>query len=186
MRYFISILSAIGFIILSPCTYAQVTANPVLLSPEDSIILGAINQILSIFDLALDTKNFDALIDVYAADAVIDGGGNSSLVGLPAIQNFYRNTFQNASLKTEHTSTTVVGFNFTATTAASTNYADAIYFGPAVLERGGFFFPNQSVIFREKFQNLYVKGSDGAFRISRQTGPQIMSIEGNLDLLPPM
>ncbi|KAI4088147.1 MAG: hypothetical protein L6R37_008234 [Teloschistes peruensis] len=171
--------------VFSPHTYAQVTGNPVLLTPEDSVTLGAMNQILSLFSLALDTKMFEALVDVYAPDAVIDAGNNNTLTGLPAITDFYNRTFSNASLQTQHTSTTVIGYNFTSTTAASTSYADALYFGPPVLERlPGFFFPNQSLIIREKFINQYKKGSDGAFKISRQTGPIVLSIEGDLGLLP--
>ncbi|KAL9585452.1 MAG: hypothetical protein Q9212_001525 [Teloschistes hypoglaucus] len=187
MQYLKSLVfSIIGFaLFFSPSSYAQVTGNPVLLTPEDSITLGAINQILSLFSLALDTKQFGALVDVYAPDAVIDAGNNNTLTGLPAITDFYNRTFSNASLQTEHTSTTVIGYNFTSTTAASTSYADAIYFGPPILERFGVFFPNQSLVIREKFINQYKKGSDGAFKISRQTGPIVLSIEGDLGLLAP-
>lgn len=128
MQFFKSFtFCVVGFVaFISPFTHAQVTGNLVLLSAEDSITLGVINQILS--------------------------------------------------LQTEHTSTTVIGYNFTSTTAASTSHADAIYFGPPVLERlPGFFFPNQSLIIREKFINQYVKGSDGMFKLSRQRNSRRLS-----------
>lgn len=134
---------------------------------SDSDTLASINQLLSLFSIALDTKNFPALRDVFAPNAQLTGGGDP-IKGLPAIEDFYRNTFQNASLNTQHTSDTVFGYNFSATTASSTSYANAIYFGPAVLERGGLFFPNSSVIFREKFESEYVRVQDGSWRISKQ------------------
>ena len=147
-------------------------ATSILLSPRDAITVAAIDQLNSLFSFSLDEKNFDALADVYTANAVIDGGGPTPLVGLPAIQAFYRKTFSNSSLVTEHTVTTVYAYNFTATTARSKSYADAFYFGKPAQERGGFLFRNQSVVFRERFDNQYVKEQSGAWKISRQTGPQ--------------
>ena len=147
-------------------------ATSIRLSPRDAVTLGAINQLNSLFSFSLDEKNFDALADVYTTDAVLDGGGgNASLVGLPAIQAFYRDTFQNSSLLTEHTITTVYAYNFTPTTAKAKNYADALYFGNPAQLRNGFLFRNQSVVFRERFDREYAKEKNGAWKISRQTGP---------------
>ena len=146
--------------------------SSILLSPRDAVTLAAINQLNSLFSFSLDEKNFDALADVYTTDVVIDGGGGDPLIGLAAIQQFYRDTFSNASLVTEHTVTTVYAYNFTNTTAKSKNYADAFYFGKPEQERGGFLFRNNSVVFRERFDNEYRKESNGAWKISRQTGPQ--------------
>ncbi|KAL8716737.1 MAG: hypothetical protein Q9181_008394, partial [Wetmoreana brouardii] len=156
---------------------APLNPSSASVSATDAVTLASITQLLSLFGLLLDTKNFDALGSVYADDAVFtQGSGNSSLTltGLPAIKDFYRTTFQNASLKTQHTSDTVYGFNFGNTTASSVSYADAVYFGPAVLERGGLLFSNSSVIFREKFENDYVREKGGAWKISRQGGPIIL------------
>ncbi|CAF9933681.1 MAG: hypothetical protein HETSPECPRED_008742 [Heterodermia speciosa] len=147
-------------------------ASCILLSPRDAITVAAIDQLGSLFSFSLDEKNFAALADVYTANAIIDGGGPNPLRGLPAIQAFYRQTFSNSSLVTEHTVTTVYAYNFTATTAKSKNYADAFYFGKPAQERGGFLFRNQSVVFRERFDNEYVKEKNGAWKISRQTGPK--------------
>ena len=35
-------------------------------------------------------------------------------------------------------------------------------------------FANQSVVFREMFTNQYVKGADGSWKISLQTGPEVL------------
>ena len=134
---------------------------------SDADTLASINQLLSLFSIALDVKNFPALRDVFAPDAQLAGGG-TPIEGLPAIEDFYRNTFQNASLNTQHTSDTVFGYNFSDTTASSTSYANAIYFGPAVLERGGELFSNTSVMFREKLENEYVRVQDGSWKVSKQ------------------
>ncbi|KAL8726823.1 MAG: hypothetical protein Q9166_006439 [cf. Caloplaca sp. 2 TL-2023] len=146
-------------------------------APRDTITLASITQLLSLFSLSLDTKNFDALNNVFSNDATIVGTGAPHLTGLPAIKDFYRSTFQNTTLITQHTSTIVYGYNFSETTASSISYADAVYFGPAVLDRGvGRLFSNSSVVFREKFENDYVKeeSGGGAWKISRQDGPTIL------------
>ena len=167
MQYFSSVVLSIIF-----CISFLPWASCIFLSPRDAVTVAAIDQLNSLFSFSLDEKNFDALADVYTANAVIDGGGGSPLIGLPAIQAFYRDTFSNSSLVTEHTVTTVYAYNFTRTTAKSKNYADAFYFGKPAQERGGFLFRNSSVVFRERFDNEYVKEKNGAWKISRQTGPQ--------------
>ena len=137
--------------------------------------LAAITPLLSRFSILLDTKNFTALAEVFADDAVLGGeGAPQAITGLPAIQTFYRKQFGNSTVKTQHTSDTVYGHDFAENSAASTSYANALYFGPAVLERGGQHFPNQSVIFRERFDNLYAKDADGLWKIKLQTGPQVL------------
>lgn len=175
------------------------------LSPENAVVVGVATQIQSLFSQTLDNKDFGTLGELFTDDAVLDGGGpGSSIVGLPAIEDFYTQTFQNASLKTQHTSDTVYVFNFTTTTASSTSYANALYFGPAVLERGGMLFPNQSVIYRESFETQYRKDASGDWKIYRQTGPVILvcdaspraeqtltklfgkAIEGEISILPPL
>ncbi|KAL8976903.1 MAG: hypothetical protein Q9177_006746, partial [Variospora cf. flavescens] len=142
------------------------TSDP--LSSSDVITLASITRLLSLFSISLDIKDFAALRDVFATDAVLIGGGAEPIMGIDAIEQFYTTTFQNESLKTEHTSDTVFGYNLRETTASSISYASAVYFGPAVLERGGFFFSNSSVVFRERFNNEYVKNAQGALRISSQ------------------
>ncbi|KAL8790023.1 MAG: hypothetical protein Q9195_006572 [Heterodermia aff. obscurata] len=181
MHSFTSLL----FSLLILCTTLLPFTTSILLSPRDAITVAAIDQLNSLFSFSLDEKNFTALADVYTANAIIDGGGPNPLRGLPAIQAFYRNTFSNSSLVTEHTVTTVYAYAFTAITAKSKSYADAFYFGKPAQERGGFLFRNQSVVFRERFDNEYVKERSGAWKISKQTGPQPISLEGDVSILPP-
>ncbi|KAL9594512.1 MAG: hypothetical protein Q9219_006994 [cf. Caloplaca sp. 3 TL-2023] len=189
MRLFKSFIASLALLGGSfPTTYsATFTPGPVTLSPYDTITLASIRQLISLFSISLDEKTFDALQYVYTEDALLDGGGgNSTLKGLPAIIDFYRTTFQNTSLKTEHTADTVYGYNFAETTAASSSYAEVAYFGPEIFERGGLLFSNSSVIFRERFDREYRKEASGAWKISRQTGPTLLSIEGDTSLLQPL
>lgn len=161
------LLSVLALLTLLPYPGSPQQTNTSTSLRSDADTLAAINQLLSLFSISLDIKDFPALRDVFAPDAQLTGGGDP-ITGLPAIEEFYRNTFQNASLRTQHTIDTVFGYNFTATTASSTSYADAVYFGPKVLERGGFLFSNTSVLFREKLQDEYVRVGDGSWKISKQ------------------
>ncbi|KAI4231417.1 MAG: hypothetical protein L6R40_007739 [Gallowayella cf. fulva] len=153
------------------------------LSTNDAVTVVAIQQLLSLFSISLDLKTFSTLSSVFAPDAEISDDGAEPLIGLPAITDFYTKTFQNASLKTEHTSDTVYAYDLKRNTAKSISYAAVAYFGPAVLERGGVLFSNSSVTFRERFENEYVKLKDG-WRVKKQK-LTILSIEGPESILKP-
>ncbi|KAL8678730.1 MAG: hypothetical protein Q9224_007089 [Gallowayella concinna] len=156
--------------------------NP--LSTNDAVTIAAINQLLSLFSISLDLQTVDALNNVYAPDAQNgEVGGGDPLVGIPAIIEFYTNTFQNASFKTEHTSDTVYAFDLKRTTAKSISYAEVSYFGPPEFERGGALFVDRSVVFKEKFEHEFVKLKQG-WRIKKQV-LTILSVEGDKSLLPP-
>ncbi|KAI4276564.1 MAG: hypothetical protein LQ337_002394 [Flavoplaca oasis] len=137
-------------------------------STSDATTFAAIYQLLSLFSQSLDTKDFEALRDVYTEDAVLGGAGTPALAGIEPILDFYRTAFANESLVTIHTSDTVLGTNFTETTASSSSYANVYYLGPPVFERAGFLFRNSSAIFREKISNDYVK-REGHWKVQRQT-----------------
>ncbi|KAL8761162.1 MAG: hypothetical protein Q9184_002691 [Pyrenodesmia sp. 2 TL-2023] len=164
------VLSIILFFTSSPWTNAALVRD----STNDATTLAAINQLLSLFSQSLDEKNFARLSDVYTIDAIISGGGAPSLTGLPAIIDFYTTVFQNETLKTQHTSDTVLGGNFTETTATSVSYANVYYFGPEIFERGGFVFSNSSAIFRERFETEYRREGNGTWKVARQRGPFIL------------
>ncbi|KAL8963008.1 MAG: hypothetical protein Q9193_000677 [Seirophora villosa] len=151
----------------------------------DVIVLASIQQLLSLFSISLDIKDFAALRDVFAPDAVLNGGGATPITGIEAIEEFYTMTFQNESFKTEHTSDTVFGYNLRETTKSSTSYAAVAYFGPAVFERGGFLFSNSSALFRERFNTEYEFNEHGALRITQQE-LTILSIEGDTSILQPV
>lgn len=167
----LSLSFAVGF--LSSIGGAQLTPR-VTVTREDAVTLAAITQLLSLFGQSLDNKDFNALGDVFTDDIVLDQGGGFVINGLPAIEQFYRTAFQNASIATQHTSDTVYGCNFTATTASSTSYANARYFGPAVVNRRGFLFPGQSAVYRERFVNQYVRTEGKDWKIARVLGPRIL------------
>lgn len=168
---------------LLPLTLAAATQSTSL-STSDIITLSSITQLLSLFSISLDKKDFSALRSVFSPTAALLGNGDP-ITGIDAIVDFYTTVFQNATLKTEHTSDTVYGYDFTKTTAKSTSYATAVYFGPEILERGGGFFSNTSVVFRERFENEYVKEKGAGWRISSQL-LTILSIEGPIEILQPV
>ncbi|KAL8803018.1 MAG: hypothetical protein Q9182_003444 [Xanthomendoza sp. 2 TL-2023] len=153
------------------------------LSTSDVNTITSIDQLLSLFSISLDLKTFSTLSSVFAPDAQLGDGAATPLVGLPAIIDFYTQTFQNASFQTEHTSDTVYAYDLKRTTAKSISYAEVAYFGPAVFERGGGLFVNSSVTFRERFDNEYVKLKEG-WRVKTQN-LTILSIEGDPKLLRP-
>ncbi|KAL8715701.1 MAG: hypothetical protein Q9220_000368 [cf. Caloplaca sp. 1 TL-2023] len=166
-------IATIAFTLLTLCLFpwiasaADGSSSISLLS--ETVTTVAITQLLSLFSISLDFKDFAALRNVFSPNAVLDGGGGDPITGIAAIEDFYTTTFQNKSLKTEHTSDTVYAFNFTNESASSTSYATAVYFGPEVLERGGALFSNTSVVFRERFDTQYKKIKGGELRISQQS-----------------
>jgi len=182
----LSLSFAIGFL---PSIGGAQLEPGVTVTRDDAVTLAAITQLLSLFSQCLDNKDFNALGDVFADNVVLDQGGGFVVNGLPAIEQFYRTAFQNASIATQHTSDTVYGYNFTATTASSTSYANARYFGPAVVNRRGFLFPNQSATYREKFVNQYVRTEGKNWKIAHVFGPRILvrcsvpSSEATVDLM---
>ncbi|KAI4102013.1 MAG: hypothetical protein L6R37_004625 [Teloschistes peruensis] len=182
MRFSISTLLLPLLFPLTPL--AQLDPSFTTLTPDTATTYASINQLLSLFSLALDLKKFAFLSSVYAPDALLGGGDSQPTVGLPAIIDFYTSVFQNATLRTQHTSDTVYAFDIEKRTARSVSYATAVYFGPEVFERGGGNFTNSSVVYREIFENAYVKRREG-WRISEQN-LTILSIEGDATILPPL
>lgn len=154
-------------------SFGHAQLNYTSVSPrDDTETLASINQLTSIFCFALDVKNFTALADVFTQDAQLMNGSDNAAattVGLPAIQDYYRTALGDASIQTQHTSHTVFGYDFDTNSASSISNADAVYFGPAALERGGILVPDTSIHFIERYDRDYVRGVDGAFKISRQS-----------------
>ena len=160
-----------SFVIVNLYLLPSIHGAPVNPSVTDTVTLAAITQLLALFSQSLDNKNFTALADVFAEDAVLDGGGPTTVEGIQAIEDTYATIFQNESLRTQHTSHTIYGYNLTPTTASSTSYAEAYYFGPLITNIQGSSFSNQSVVYREKFYSDYAKGADESWKIVRQSGP---------------
>ena len=171
MQFFTPLIpSLIISLALLPSTFTTTfTPGPVIDSADTAITKFAITQLLSLFNFIIDEKDFSSLKYIFTSDAVLDGGDGNALVGLANITAFYTNTFQNESLRTQHTSDTVYVYDFIETTASSVSYANVYYFGPKVFERGGMLFSNDSVAFREKIRNEYVIEPTGAWKIKRQT-----------------
>lgn len=132
---------------------------PVLTGDTDAI--AAITQGLSLYGIALDTKNFTALSGTFTSDifaAVAPGG---PIVGLPAYEAFLASNL--SPYKTQHISTTVFAYDIGNGAAQSISYQQAIYFGSGSLV-------GQIVTFYERFDDIWRKSeADGSFKIAKRS-----------------
>lgn len=142
---------------------------------DDLLTVVTATQVLSLFGIALDTKQFANLGEVFAEGAVLSEVGGNKVTGLPAIVDFYTSAFQNASIITQHKSDTVFVYDLTKKTAKAISYANAVYFGPPALNRGGFLFRNNSVNFYERFDDNFVRGPGGGWKISQRNLTVVVS-----------
>ena len=132
---------------------------PVLTGDTDAI--AAINQGLSLYDYAIDTKNFSALSGAFAPDVVADVAPNGPITSLAAYEAFLQSDL--APYKTQHTTTTVFVYGLGPARAQSASYSQAIYFGTGNLLA-------QTAIFYERFNDAWTKSEvDGSWKISNRS-----------------
>lgn len=135
---------------------------------DDLLTVATATQLLSLFGIALDIKQFANLGEVFAEEATLTEVGGNKVIGLPAIVDFYTTAFQNESIVTQHKSDTVFVYDLTKKSAKAISYANAVYFGPPVEDRYGFLFRNNSVNYYERFDDNFVRGPGGGWRISQR------------------
>jgi len=132
---------------------------PVLTGDTDAI--AAINQGLSLYGIALDTKNFTALSGVFTSDveAVVAPGG--PIVGLAAYEAFLASNL--SPYKTQHISTTVFAYDIGNGAAQSISYQQSIYFGSGDLL-------GQIVTYYERFDDTWRKNeANGSFKVAKRS-----------------
>lgn len=141
-------------------------------SLNDTETIAAINQGLSLYGFAIDTKNYSALSGVFAPDI------NAQVAPTPITNLQQYESFLQSDLepyKTQHTTTTVFVYDIGPTTAQSASYAQAIYFGQKELLA-------QTVIFYERFNDEWTKGDDGSWKIAKRS-LNIFGVDGNRNIL---
>ncbi len=132
---------------------------PVLTGDTDAI--AAINQGLSLYGIALDTKNFTALSGAFTSDVVAVVAPGGPIVGLAAYEAFL--TSNQSPYKTQHLSTTVFVYDIGNGAAQSISYHQAIYFGSGNLL-------GQTVTFYERFDDTWRKSeADGSYKIAKRS-----------------
>ena len=125
----------------------------------DPYVIQAITQKLSLYDIAIDTKNFSALSGAFADD-VVANVAPTPIKGLAAYEAFLQADL--ALSKTQHTTTTVFAYDIKTSTAKSISYSDAVYFGQGSAL-------GQTFTYFERFDDVWTKGADGPWRISERT-----------------
>lgn len=168
----LSFFSILGFATFSLLT--SVCASPISVvqkslgfpwKSSETEIITAINQKLSLYGLAIDKKKFDLLKDVYTDDCVVNLGlgpmyGRAKVVDYE-IQN-------QGKIPAHHLGTNVYVSNITETAATVTSDAIATWFGQ------GPKFPGTEILvlkhdqlqaFYERYEDQFVKGRDGQWRI---------------------
>ena len=92
----------------------------------DSFVIDSINQRLSLYNIALDTKTFSLLDGVFTPD-IVPQVAVVPINGLPAYESFLASDLKGT--RTKHTTDTVFVYDITNSTARSISYSDATYFG---------------------------------------------------------
>ena len=131
---------------------------PILTGDTDAI--AAINQGLSLYGIAIDTKNFTALSGVFTNN-VVTLVAPTPINSLAPYEAFLSSDL--APYKTQHTSITVFVYDIGPAAAQSVSYSRAIYFGSGNLV-------GQIVTFYERFDDLWSKSEvDGSWKIAKRS-----------------
>ncbi|KAL8729176.1 MAG: hypothetical protein Q9166_004915 [cf. Caloplaca sp. 2 TL-2023] len=125
-------------------------------NPTDAIAIGSIHNVLALFNYALDTKNFDALRDIYTTDAIAKVA-RVPTSDLESLIEFYNGTAL-GDVFTQHIAHTVFVYAITHDTAKSISYANALYFSP--IEEGKIFARDVDVLY-ERYDDSWVKLTNG-------------------------
>lgn len=131
-------------------------------------IITAITQTLSLYGLALDLKRLDELKNVYTDDAVANLG-RGPINGLPALLDYYQKA--QGKIPTHHVGGNIYVTDITKHTAKVTSDAVATLFGD------GPRYPGTNILllsfdqveaFYERFDDEFVRGPDGLWRIKKR------------------
>ena len=131
---------------------------PVLTGDTDAIV--AIAQGLSLYGLAIDTKNFTALAGAFTSD-IVANVPPLPVTGLAKYESFLAADL--APLKTQHITSNVFAYNIAEGTAESISYQQAVHIGSGKLL-------GQVVTFYERFDDVWRKDLvEGSWKISERT-----------------
>ena len=128
-------------------------------SPDETETIAAINQGLSLYNIALDTKNSTALDSVFATDILALVSPTAPLNSSAAYEDFLKSDL--APYNTYHTTTSVFVYNIGATSAQSASYSQAVYFGAGRTLA-------QTATYYERFNDVWTK-RDGSWKIAKRS-----------------
>ena len=131
-------------------------------------IITAITQTLSLYGLALDLKRLDDLKSVYTEDAVANLG-RGPIKGRAALLEYYNNAQGN--IPTHHVACNVYVKEIRKNRANVTSDAVAVLFGQGPTYPGTnilLLSHKQIEAFYERFDDEFVKGDDGLWRIQKR------------------
>ncbi|KAL8775103.1 MAG: hypothetical protein Q9209_000582 [Squamulea sp. 1 TL-2023] len=134
-------------------------------SASDAATIGTIHNVLALFNYALDTRNFDALRDVYTTD-VVARVARVPTNDLESLMKFYNGTALGNVVVTQHTAHTIFVYDIKPNTAKSISYANAFYFSP--LEEGKLFARDVNS-FYERYDDNWVKQPNGQWKIKERS-----------------
>lgn len=131
---------------------------PVLTGDTDAVV--AITQGLSLYGLAIDTKNFTALAGAFTSD-IVANVPPLPITGLAKYESFLAADL--APLKTQHITSNVFAYNIAGGTAESVSYQQAVHIGSGKLL-------GKIVTFYERFDDVWRRDQvDGSWKISERT-----------------
>ena len=133
-------------------------------TPTDAMTIGAIHNVLALFNFALDSKNFDALHDVYTEN-VVAKVARQPTNDLESLIRFYNSTAL-GNVVSQHTAHTIFVYDIQPTSAKSISYANALYFSP-VYE--GQIFARDVDTFYERYDDVWAKQINGQWKITERS-----------------
>ncbi|KAL8718355.1 MAG: hypothetical protein Q9225_004496 [Loekoesia sp. 1 TL-2023] len=140
--------------------YGGFTAN----NPVDAMTVASIHNVLALFNLALDAKNFDALRDVYT-DNVVARVARQPTNDIDSLIRFYNGTAL-GDVVSQHTAHTIFVYDIGPKAAKSISYANALYFSKV---QEGQFFARDAVTFYERYDDVWAKQANGQWKIAERS-----------------
>ncbi|KAL8707217.1 MAG: hypothetical protein Q9220_007711 [cf. Caloplaca sp. 1 TL-2023] len=133
-------------------------------NPTDAMTIGAIHNVLALFNYALDSKNFEALRDVYTEN-VTARVARTPTNDIESLIKFYNGTAL-GDVVTQHTAHTIFVYDIAPRTAKSISYANALYFSKI---SPGQFFARDVDTFYERYDDVWAKQANGQWKISERS-----------------
>ncbi|KAL8801022.1 MAG: hypothetical protein Q9182_004766 [Xanthomendoza sp. 2 TL-2023] len=132
-------------------------------TPTDALTITAIHNVLALFNYALDSRNLEALRDVYTTD-IVAKVARVPTNDLESLIKYYNGTL--GDVVTQHTAHTIFVYNITQETAKSISYANALYFSP--IEEGKLFARDVDTYY-ERYDDNWVKQQSGQWKIKERS-----------------
>ncbi|KAL8668075.1 MAG: hypothetical protein Q9202_000053 [Teloschistes flavicans] len=170
-----SALALFGLASSQLANYSSFTAR----TPTDAMTISSIHNVLALFNYALDSKNFEALRDVYTTD-IVARVARVPTNDLDSLIKFYNGTAL-GDVVTQHTAHTIFVYDLQQESAKSISYANALYFSKV---QNGQIFARDVDTFYERYDDVWQRQKDGRWLI-KERSINIYAQVGNSSLVPP-